>query len=475
MKPHEQKKEYRDRLFSMRQIRDCVAGSDFIKRAGELYLSMPSGMQTDGLVNFGNTVNSGNFLGSAGDIALSPHYHGNKAYSAYLQRARFPDMTRATMKGLVGVATQKAPIVDLPDNIDYLHTIATIDGNSIFDLFEHALSEVIQVGRIALVLDIRSDNSFYIAEYASESYINWDFAVIDGRRMQTYAEFESIIIKEDGEEIKHSLTYSLELDENNKIVCVVRTFEDENKIDDFLLTYQGKTFDFLPIVNINAETQNNSPIMSTMPLLGISDCAIDYYRHSADLNLNHFMSCNQTPVFVGVDADDMPKKLGSTVAICLGNDNAKAFYLSAKSDSLEEVREYMQSVIIEAVHYGSNILGPVKRAAESAEALSLRQANSGATLLTIVKSVGVGINRVLNLTQRALTGKENNETFFQPNTDFSEVTMTAQQISALLNTWMSGGISHLSFLENMQNAGLIGERTLEDEQKLIDDEGVTVS
>jgi hypothetical protein len=101
--------KFRRKVFAMRQVRDCVEGSDSIKRAGELYLPMPSGMS---FIPVGTSktasVNNGNPL-SAKDISITeaPWYHPNPAYSAYLHRAKFPDMTAATLRGLTGIATKR--------------------------------------------------------------------------------------------------------------------------------------------------------------------------------------------------------------------------------------------------------------------------------------------------------------------------------------------------------------------------------
>ena len=123
--------------------------------------------------------------------------------------------------------------------------------------------------------------------------------------------------------------------------------------------------------------------------------------------------------------------------------------------------------------YGASLLGPTKKAAESAEALNLRQASSGATLVTIVARVGAAIEEVLEMAATISGGK--GEVEFTPNYEFAELALSSADILALLNAWMSGGISRMTFLENMQAAGILMDRNPEEEIGMIEDEGITAS
>lgn len=480
--PHERHPEYQRKIFSMRQVRDCVAGSDAVKRAAELYLPMPSGMV--GFVSQPTAVmktGQQNPLTNQRPISITnaPWYHSNAAYSAYLHRAKFPDITANTLRGLVGVAKRKDPVVELPPTIKYLEEVPTQSGDSIYALFAKVVSEIFQVGRFCLVLDVRKDNSMFIAQYPSESYVNWDYEVIDGHKVQTYAEFEMDTVDSNGSIIQKSLCYSLEAPNEadidihklpgDKRICVAYHYTD-GKLDEDgrkVILFQGKTIDKLPLQNFGAE--ENTACIDCLPMIGISDCALDIYRHSADLHQSHFMNCNPTLVFIGVDADDAPKMMGSTVAICLSSKDADAKYVIPENGALDHVSNYMGETFQEAVGYGANLLGPNKRAAESAEALALRQSAAGATLITIVGNAGSGLEAILQMASDLMAG--GGEVEFTPNTKFAEMTMSAQDVTALVSSWMSGGISHLTLLENLAEAGKLGDRTPEEELEQIENEG----
>jgi Domain of unknown function (DUF4055) len=222
----------------------------------------------------------------------------------------------------------------------------------------------------------------------------------------------------------------------------------------------------LPVFNFGSE--ENSPEPDPVPLIGVSDCALDLYRHSADLNQNQYQCCNPTLVFTGVDPEFAPKVIGSTVAVVLSDKDANAFYVSTDTNALTHIRDYMADVFQEAVAYGAQLLGPSKKSAESGEALGLRQAAQGATLVTIVSLVGSGIQDLLQMASDLVSGGA--EVVFTPNTEFAEVRLTAPEITALSNLWMSSGISKLSLIENLAAAGLTGGRTAEEELFQIESE-----
>jgi hypothetical protein len=406
-------------------------------------------------------------------INTAPWYHGNPVYSSYLHRAKFPDLAANTLRGLVGVATKEPAEVDLPKSIEYLEETATVDGRNLFDLFECSVSEVCQTARYALVLDFRQDNTMYIAGYPSETYINWRFEVINGERVQTYAEFETCELDAELGELKKSLAYELLVLPGGKKHVATVTRYTNGKMDEqgtVALSFQGKELERLPISNLGAE--ENTPEIDSLPLLGISDCALDIYRHSADLNQAHFMSCNPTLLFTGVDEDDAPKVVGTTVAMCLSDAASDGKYLTTDTSALSHVSGYIQDVFQEAMGYGAQILGPTKRAAESAEALALRQAASGATLVTMVKRCGAGVETILGMAAE-LAGSSPNDVLFAANLDFAETLLSAQEVTALLNSMMSGGISHTTYLENLSAAGILRGRTVEEEMDLIEEEGAS--
>lgn len=452
--------------FSWRQVRDCVEGSNSVKRANEVYLPMPSGMSFNQVTtpSFDNEI--GNFSKNTIDYEFEylPWEHSNPAYSAYLQRARFPEMTGHSLLGFVGIATRQEPNIELPPGLEYLRETATPDGLTLIELFEFCVSEIFQTGKLSLVLSIRpEDNTFYIAPYVAESNTDWYMDYIKGKRMQTEATFlesgggRGIAHDQEPSEYMYYFLAPIEdgpLDENGEPELFAHTqfFVDGNPVGEpVLLTSQGTALDQLPIVNLGSI--KNDPEPDGIPLLGISDIALTIFRKDADLAQAQYLTCNPTLFVFGINEQDMPRTVGSTVVVGIPNPNGRAEYPATDTSALEHIREHISDLKGEAVQYGANLLGTNKRQAESAEALALRKASNGASLVTVARKIGEGITEILNLAARWSGQPET--ALFEPPLDFAEHNLSAQELTSLVRSWVEGAISQDTLLDNLRDADIV--------------------
>ena len=454
--------DYNRKRYVWRQVSDVVGGSVTVKQAGEVYLPMPSGMRSVPNDAGGISKPASNAASNVADYSSEylPWYNPNPAYRAYLQRARFPDMTANTLRGLVGIATRVNPEVKLPKNLEYLLEVATPCGKSLFELFSHCVSEVIQKGKITLVLDVTEDNIINIVPYLALANINWKYALINGKKRQSIATFVEDIDSEDEEEVH--LHYYLDMEDEGKVVATAQKFVDGVEFGPPTpLVYMGKTLEVLPVVNIGSVTNNAEPDL--VPLLGLSDIALQIYREDADASQARYLTCNPTLFITGVDQTDAPRVIGSTVVIGISNPAAKAYYTNTDTSALEHMRSNRQDLFAEAVAYGAHFLG-AQQQPESGEALKVRQSSNGATLIHIVNQVGKGILDALKLAAE-WTGGSSNGVEFEPSIEFSEVVLSAQDITALVTAWVQGGISQDTLLDNLRYAGIIDPDKTNDQEK----------
>ena len=462
--------------YSWRQVRDCIEGSNSIKRANQVYLPLPSGMRfnSNTTPDFNNEITNFSKNTIEYEFEYVPWEHSNPAYSAYLQRARFPEMTNHSLLGFVGVATRQEPQITLPAGLEYLEDNATADGLSLLELFEFCISEIFQTGKLSLVLDVRAgDNTFYIAPYNAESNIDWYSSFANGKRRQTEAVFveagENRSINDDREKDKHIYYYLAPLidadiqdGEEPPLFAFSQTYTDgKPDSEPILLLSQGSPIEELPIVNLGSI--KNDPDPDTVPLLGISDIALTIYRKDADLAQAQYLTCNPTLFVFGINKEDMPRVVGSTVAVGVPNPNGRAEYPPTDTSALEHIRTHIQDLFNEAVQYGANLLGRDRKAVESAEALALRKAASGATLVGVVRKVGEAITEILNLAARWSGRSETAE--FLPSLDFAEHTLSAQELTALVRTWIEGGISQDTLLDNLRDADIVSNEVNNDMEK----------
>lgn len=452
------KNEYHDFVYNWVQIRDCVKGSNFVKRKQEMYLPMPSGMQN---INVAPSTSQPNSLRSNSELHLSmsqmPWYHSNPAYRAYLQRARFPDIAGTVLRGMVGMVTKVEPEIKLNGSISNLEDMATVCGKSLEEAYGYSIGEVLQTGKLCYVLDVNSKSEFRIALYSAERNTDWEYEVIDGEKILTRCTFVETYSSDDTEEV--AIEY--------KIVDGIAQFQrmKNGKPDgeEEVIMYRGRVIRRLPI--FFAGSTNNEADIDIIPLMGISDIALTIYRKDADLAQAQYMTCNPTLFIFGINEDSTPKIIGSTVTVTISNPNAKAEYPRTDTSALDHMQSTIKDLFDEAIASGAQILGVGKKAAESGEALSLREASNAATLVTVVELVSKAIRDVLEF---AADWSGSGEVVFQQWDDFAETDMTAQETTALVSAWFQGAISHDTLLDNLRDVNVVAsDVTNEEERKKI--------
>lgn len=461
--------------YPRRAVRDSIEGSVAIKMANELYLPMPLGFEIDA----SNPPSDPNHPASLemtpnraqnpGPDLLStniPWYHQNKAYSQYLQRARYPEITVHTMRGLVGTVGRKDPEIELPSQIDYLLEDATKDGKSLFEFYISLVCEVCQVGNVDIIIGVNEEtNQLYLQSYKAENRINW--IEDDGKLSAINFQFK---IREDGEEefefeeIDLNLVYK-QIDD----IVILTKYKEGDEESTKELGVQGTKFPSIPVITVGSI--ENKPYPQPAILGGIAEIALAIYRKDADLSQAQYMTCNPTLCITGADNNFLPNMIGSTVALTVSNPDAKVYYTQTDTSGLDHVKQNIADLFEEAVLYGASLIGPSKKAAESEETVKIRQNVQGSNLVMIVENVSKAIQDALDLCA-TVSGSDSSKVLFDAPTDFADKTISPQMLMALKDLWLSAGLSRHSLIRLIKEAGLLGpDVDVEDEITRIENEG----
>jgi len=223
--------------------------------------------------------------------------------------------------------------------------------------------------------------------------------------------------------------------------------------------YKGTTLDYIPSVIINPSDIGYD--VEKPPILGVSDIAIAIYQKDADLSNAEFLSCNPMLYMTGVDNGDQQSIVGSNMMIEISASDARVGYAEPAGTSLSHVEKRIQSLMVEAGHYGLMMLG--QNGAEAAETTRMKQEASGASLKTVVKTVAQGIEKALRIAAEWV-GDNPEDINFEPNLKFSEMRLTAQEQVALLNAWTQGGISTETYHKNLKQGGIIQDQDEADDE-----------
>lgn len=491
MSVEEKHPQYKNKEYELRQLRDTANGVSSVKRSGALYLPIPSSMFQNSTAQpaSGITTESSEFYGNKnldGVLGNAPFRSEIPAYQAYLQRARFPDIVALLVRGLTGIAVKKEASCNLPKEIDYLKENATRDGKSLQDLFKWMVWQVLEVGRVTLLLDVKSNGELVIVPYVAESFINWKTGRFEDKDVLSLGVFESQIL--DGEEeFSHDTVsgylvvrnYAKVKDgEEDAVIPVYSTqkYKEETPENSPMIPLlRGKPFPFPPVSTCGANGVTFN--FGSSPVIGVSDIAISIYQKEADMAQAEFLTCNPMLVLTGAQPEDSPGAVGSNVSLSLPDTESNVFYVEPKSNCLQHMKSRIDGLMDEAVQYGVSILGGNVNPNEAADTVRMRQQSSNANLRTIIKSVSECINEILNFAyawekdslEKIPDSPEGEEDYgFHPSLELSEMDLSPEEQTALLQSLLNGAISKETFLTRLKEGGLkLAGKTVEGELDLI--------
>lgn len=435
-------------------IRDSLEGEVAIKNKNELYLPMPSAMLMAG-ASASSTQNTYGIR--------TPDYHTNAPYAAYKSRARFPEYTDATLRGIIGLILRNPSAYEnIPGSIE---KVATKDGQTLADLEIHLAAETMALGRIGLLADIdEADNTIKLVPYATETILNWRT-----KGNEENIEITSLLLEDDSEkenfwEPDSGIVKHLLLIINDDGYYEIGHYENGKLVESRVPEIYGKRLTKIPFVAIG--TTDLTPDIDSAPLWPLANLSKNIYQCTADLRNAQFMSCNPMLTISGITKEQVPTAIGSSVALILEEYTSKAYYPKTDTSALDHVRMYIRDLQSEAIRMGANLLGTESTQAESGEAIRLRQSMSAATVASVVATVGKGLTRALQFVAEWLSKSE--EPLVKVNTEFSSFQMTANEQIALVQTWQAGVMSTETALENFRRAGMLQDgETPEDEIKRI--------
>lgn len=444
---------YDDYKPSWDYMRDAVQGEDEVKERGEKYLPMKSGM-----------------------AAIADDQARLKAYTAYQTRAEFPEIVGPTINGSRGLVHSKETTYELPPALEYLLEKATLDGKTLQSLHEEITTEILTTGRFGLLPGVKPDGTFYIAGYNAESIINWD---------ETEGVSDYVVLDESGQKRnKETNVWSRQEQflecklENNTYVAT--RFDGEiagEGVPAQKPNQQG--LNEVPFVFINTSSLSQNP--DDVPLFGLAKIAFRIYRMDADYTHGLHMTSEPTPWVSGYDnpkkakeEGNLPTSIGASVIWVLPK-QAQAGFLEFNGPGLEAQAKAIGSSLERAAIFGAQILSESNRADESGESRRLRLRSQESILMTINRNVAAGLEKALrNIATWAGINPELVKVI--PPEDILDHSLEPQELTALVNGWMSGAYSKETLFYNIKRGGMVPQdRTFEDEQDKIDDEGPALS
>jgi len=403
-------------------------------------------------------------------------------YNRYLLRATWMPVSGYTKQGLIGMVMRRAPEVVLPAQIEYTLENADGAGLSLDQVAKQVLAEVIEVGRVGLMVDYPAAPVGLSAEqvaalglaakvtlYRAEAIDNWRIQNIGGALRLTMVKLcEMASVEKDD--------YMLDYEKRYRVLKLVdgvytQTLYDEadNQIGDVIVPRQanGQPWGHIPFHIVGATT--NNPEIDQALISGIVDLNTSHYQMSADSAKNLHIHSGGTLV-ISSDMSNEQWQAYNPQGVTVGAD--QGLFLGQQGsaqllqlDPAQAVEAKLTSIETQMVAVGAHLISDRTRT-DTAEAARIDAAGKASALSTAVGNVSEGIEAALEDMTRFMGG-EAEEVRFQLNQQFYPENVDAQTVMAMIQLLDRQVIAVKDVRSKLRGGGLIAQnRTDED----IDDE-----
>lgn len=450
--------EYTKRKVQWEKLRDCTEGQEAVHAKMTKYLPKLSG-QTDA------------------------------EYKAYLNRTLFYGATARTVDGLSGMIFRKAPVVEIPAGMVKMMEDVTLDGIGLTGFAEDIVEDVIEVGRCGILVDHPATPAGatqaqaeaanlrpFLKHYDAESIFNWKSASVNNALVLTQVRLWEIVstgtVEFDSEEkrqirildLNDAGQYRQRVFTEKKVVGIDGV-KWEQLLPDIIPLKGGVPLKFIPFYF--AGVKNGLPDAEKPPLIDLANANLSHYTSSADLEHGAHFTALPTAVVTGhtdvVEEGGTPTeyRIGSANAWVFPNAETKVQYLEFQGQGLEALEKRIEKKEEYMAFLGARMLSPDKKAAETAETAQIHRAGESSVLASIAAAVSQVIEDAVTFMSE-WAGQTGNVSF-KLNNDFAAVKMTAQELTALFQTYQGGGMAFADFLYNLKRGEIVQEdRTEED-------------
>ncbi len=420
--------EYDAKAIEWRLMRDTYAGEEAVKLADFLYLPATAGQLADGAAT--------KAIGTAGWIS----------YSAYKQRAQFPELVAEAVNTLVGVMHQEAAVIDLPNEMEGMRDRATRDGESLIALLRRINEQQLLRGRIGLLADFPqadTEDLPHIVPYEAETIMNWD----DERFDEMDVDQLSLLVLNETGQVRGLGTDVFEwtverrfraafLDDFDGVYTTFVEVEGQRR-EEVRPVFRGATLTEIPFVFIGANDLSTRP--DDIPLKSVAEGSIHLYKQSADYRQTLHMQGQDTLILIGAElnrdgsAKDETKdtRVGAGAVVRM-DDGGDGKFVGVSGEGLSEQRISYQNDLNDVRAKGPRLLEGRKGQAESGEALTVRVSASTASVKQVALTGAAGLQASLRQIARWM-GLDESLVLVRPNLDFQQ----AQPEPRLLNDYQT--------------------------------------
>lgn len=422
-------------------MRDTYEGERRIKDQATVYLPATSSMAEEGMSD-GNP--------------------GKRRYDAYKMRAYYHECVRPAVEAMLGVMHRKPADIQVPEAMQPMLDQCLFTGESAQQALYRFNEQQLLVGRIGAMLDVPDgegpDTVPHICTYSAENIFNWD-TTRQGSKGKQVLKF--VALNEAGHE-RSSSSLNFPAPDLVRLAGLSWTYQQKYRIlvngeqmqDTWKLgsgyyaastenaeawvteaafkkpSLAGKELEEIPFIFIGA--RDLSPEPDVPPLLALARVSLVIYRTEADYRQALFEQGQATLALVGIVNQDGSQRTllgaGQTINLPIGG---SAQFVTPGHEGLDPLAEAIKNDEARADTLGAQLLNQSGNAKESGDALSIRSAARTASITSVAKAGGEGLERLLK--QAATWMREDpEEVKVVPNLEFGDTTQLAADLVSLM-------------------------------------------
>jgi len=388
-------------------------------------------------------------------------------YERYVRRALYDNGIKRMRNSLKGLIFSKEPEVELSPAVDYMEDDCDLMETPLIEMAEWIVQQVLDVGRCGILVDRPSMSPglsladaeklglrAHFVQYTAEQIINWEMARVGSRWMTV-----RVVLCENEDKYTELL-----LDDIGYCIVVWHKEKDEWKVDPPVYPQsKGSVMQSIPFWFFGATS--GKPTIEQPPLLDMVEDARSWYQSSADLEHARFACGLPTPGFYGFSEEEAGAiMLGGQYGIHSTNTDARAEYLEYKGEGTMPLERALEQKSAMMARHGVDIID--KADAEATDTIRARVDIQTATLSSMANCVSRLLEQALDFASEWMAG---GECEFELSTKYIDVSISPQEITALLQAVVQGALSQTDFVHRLRKGGIIeADRTDEDIQADLD-------
>lgn len=425
-------------------IRDCISGETVIKAQREKYLPKPNAHDTSDA--------------------------NRERYNAYLKRAVFYNVTRRTLRGLIGQVFLRPPVIKAPEQLGPMMQNVTGTGVSLEQSAKMSLGHVIAYSRSGLFVDFTNTGGAgasasqiaagevrpTIYAYSPLEIINWRVIEVGSKEVLSLVVLlEGFPISDDGFEVKTVPQFRVLKLQNGRYVQEIYRENQPSKWDGLTVPKRGnfvlqetieptdaagQPITAIPFFFIGSENNDINPDNPNM--YDIASLNIAHYRNSADYEESCYILGQPTPVASGLTEEwvkDVLKgslNFGSRGGIPLPA-GATAELLQAEPNTM--IKEAMTDKVEQMRSLGAKLIED-RQTQRTATESKQDNAAEGSVLSSCANNVSAAYVWALKYAAQ-LMGLSDAGVEFQLNTDFDIASMTPDEVTKAITAWQGGALT----------------------------------